>query len=227
MKICMVLEDETIRPLGEGLITDAAAREEFGKLLNRAFFIERDFVETRSRFKQIIPYCVATWYDSRLVTDTAQETYVLTYKRKSKHTEQRLAQKWSIGFGGHIEPKDAEGTARFGKQHGIMAVMQAAQREFGEETGLKLDKSRFVGLLNLDEPGPVERVHLGAILNIDLTEFHRDLPEIKPKDDEADRFKWVKFSIFSAPGMIDNNWEAWSKIVLENRKELFQLRTDG
>lgn len=220
MKFCMVLEDELIKHLGQGLITNVGVREEFGNLLNRAFFIERDFVEIRPRFKQIIPYCVATWYDGRIVTDTAQETFILTYKRKSKHVEQRLSEKWSIGFGGHIEPKDIEGTERLDRTKGVMIVRNAAAREFEEESGFKLEKSRFLGLLNLDEPGLVERVHLGVILYADLTGFYQDLPEIKPNDDEVDRFKWEKLSTVL---LNKRNWEAWSKKILENKQELFQL----
>lgn len=216
MKFCLVLEDELLRSFGSGLILNRNP-DEFYKLLNRSFFIERDFVETRSRFKQIIPYCVGTWWDHK-----TRKHHLLTYKRKSAHTEQRLAEKWSIGFGGHIEPKDAEDTQALKETRGMMMLTKAAEREFIEESGFKLRLPHILGFLNLDEPGPVERVHFGVIIRAELNQdiIEDSKPQPKPKDDEADRFQWEEFS--DSNNLLEkHNWEAWSRTILENWRGVF------
>ena len=53
--------------------------------------------EDDDRFKQIIPYTVVVNKDGQ----------ILAYNRGSKGGEKRLASKWAIGFGGHINDQDA------------------------------------------------------------------------------------------------------------------------
>jgi len=218
MKFCMVLEDESLRPLGSNLIINKNP-DEFYKILNQSFFIEREFVETRARFKQIIPYCVGVWQDTK-----EYKNYILTYKRKPKHTEQRLAEKWSIGFGGHIEPGDTKNTSRLENTQGMMTLFNCAEREFEEEVGLSFRLPYILGFLNLDEPGPVERVHFGVIfrVNMNSTLVDEKPPLPKPKDDEVDRFRWEILD--DSNNLIEKrNWEAWSKVILENWKQVFSV----
>jgi len=217
IKFCLVLDDELLRSLGSGLVFSKNL-DEFYKLLNQAFFIERSFVEERSRFKQIIPYCVGTWWNYK-----TKKHYLLAYRRKPGHTEQRLAEKWSIGFGGHIEPNDLIKVQDLKDTRGMMLLFNAAEREFKEETGLELKLPHILGFLNLDEPGPVERVHFGVIikteLNQDIIEDSKPMP--KPKDGEIAEFKWLEFSD-ALDGIIpEYNWEAWSEIILKNWRKIF------
>lgn len=105
-------------------------------------FIPRNEAECDTNYKQIIPYLVFTH----------QGKYFLM-QRAAGASEQRLANKYSLGIGGHLRQEDMDGKSLF----------DWAQREFEEE----IDYTGSVaitplGILN-DDTNPVGRVHVGFV----------------------------------------------------------------
>lgn len=205
MKFCLCCEASSIDLLGSEIITvNPPNLSLFYHILDRnAFFAEREFLETRPRFKQIIPYCVLKWADE-----------ILVYQRRSKHSENRLSDKWSIGIGGHVEPKDCL------EEHSKLLVTdilgQAIKREVLEETGIYVkDGSKILSLfLNLQNSNLVQQVHFGAVY---IISFHTHVrPKIVAQDNELKQFAWERLDTFN----YDRNFEEWSLAVLENAKFL-------
>lgn len=122
------------------------------------FFAERDYMENNSHYKQLIPYLL-------LQRGHGDETRVLCYQRKTKHTEARLGGLWSVGFGGHIEPLDRDNDQV--RTNGL--VLATALREMEEETGLVPGASALTltGFINSDSDD-VSSVHFGAVFKVDL-----------------------------------------------------------
>jgi len=153
-------------------------------LPNSRFMFRKD-VEDDPTMQQLIPYVVCRDSDR-----------VLVYNRGAKGGEQRLADKWSIGIGGHINPEDMRG----GMAH---VLMRAADRELTEELGEnKIDTLAYVGVLKT-ETSEVDLVHTGIVYTATFTE----LPEIK-EPDEIERHRWV-----TVKELADYKLEAWSEVV--------------
>src|SRR3989338_11665285 len=85
-------------------------------LQKKRIFIPRNEAETDTTYKQVIPYLVFQ-HDN---------TYFLM-QRKKNSSEQRLANKYSLGIGGHLREEDMAGKTLF----------DWAQREFKEEINYK------------------------------------------------------------------------------------------
>jgi len=119
-------------------------------------FRRRGDIENDTTFKQIIPYVVFQYSNKYLLM-----------QRTGDHSEQRLANLYSCGIGGHLREEDLE--SREG-------VLDWAKREFTEEVdyGGNLDL-RVIGVLN-DDSNPVGEVHLGIVIIA-----KGDSPQIKVK----------------------------------------------
>jgi predicted NUDIX family phosphoesterase len=116
------------------------------------FFLARDDAEDDPTHKQIIPY--ALFHCSGRF---------LHYVRGSKSGEQRLADKGSLGIGGHINSDDAA-QASLEKDTYLTGV----DREMNEELLLNTAyRQRIVALIN-DDSNPVGRVHIGVVHLFDL-----------------------------------------------------------
>jgi predicted NUDIX family phosphoesterase len=110
-------------------------------------FKERVAAEEDGSFKQLIPYAA-------FVKPTGE---VFTYRRTKKVGEQRLAGKFALGVGGHINPVDGD--------PGGAAYLAAYRRELHEE--IEIDSPgpvhhEVVGLLN-DDSDKVGQVHFGVV----------------------------------------------------------------
>jgi len=165
------------------------------------FFAERDYMERCSHFKQLIPYITLT-----------HGGHVLAYQRQAKHSEQRLGGKWTVGFGGHIEPMDRT-EAKGGLLHA------AALREFEEETGFTVSSDALVehGCIN-SESEDVSSVHVGVFFTVALDGLDLDADGIAAKvtaQAEPYRVQWVERSALDldeAPS--EGQWEDWTRIVI-------------
>lgn len=105
-------------------------------------FIARGVAETDPSYKQIIPYLVFTHNGKYFIM-----------QRKASSTEQRLANKYTLGIGGHLREEDMEGTS----------IIEWAQREFHEEIAYTGSVSITpLGLLN-DDSNDVGKVHAGFV----------------------------------------------------------------
>ncbi len=103
----------------------------------------RGLAEENFEYKQIIPYLIFR-----------HNNLYFLMQRKSNSSEQRLANKYSLGIGGHLRTEDLKGTTLF----------EWAEREFKEEISYKGNFTITpLGILNLDTT-PVEKVHIGFVL---------------------------------------------------------------
>lgn len=148
---------------------------------------------------QVIPYIVIRHREK-----------VLVYVRPTVGNEDRLHGKVSIGLGGHI---DLEDVAHAGSVADLKKTIDiAAARELEEELGADLGdlEISWTGLIYRDD-GPVDRVHLGCVGMVDITDDQRKRIGI------TDEIGKVEFQpISSIPRHFDGyEIEAWTKAIIE------------
>jgi predicted NUDIX family phosphoesterase len=176
------------------------------------FFAERQYMETCSHYKQIIPYLVLT-------RGQGDDRRILAYQRRSKHTEARLGGRWSVGFGGHIEPLDRD-AANSGERN---LIDLAARRELAEETGLPADTVplTLVGYINSDAE-EVSSVHFGVVFTVALDGLEATdaaLLEAVSAQAEPHRALWLAVADLRGqlgPGQAPDggSFEDWSRIAV-------------
>lgn len=116
------------------------------------YFLARDEAEEDPGHKQIIPYALFHC-NGRL----------LHYVRGGKSGEKRLADKGSLGIGGHINSEDAA-QASMEKDTYLTGV----EREMNEELLFNTTyRQRIVALIN-DDSNEVGQVHIGVVHLFDL-----------------------------------------------------------
>ena len=129
------------------------------------FFLPRDKAEEDPAHKQIIPYSIFRYGDR-----------FLRYVRGNKSGEQRLANKASIGIGGHINQQDA---AKASLERDT--YMTGVEREIREELVIKDTYTQHLaGLIN-DDSNPVGAVHVGLV-QIIMTEGPVTIREVDQLD---------------------------------------------
>src|SRR3989344_151922 len=148
-------------------------------------FIKRSEAEEDSSWQQIIPY---------LFFEAGGKYFVM--QRRTDHTDLRLANKFSIGIGGHINKSDI----------GSKSIMDWADREFKEEVDYSGKyKREFLGLIN-DDSNDVGLVHIGLVIKIS-----GDLENITVRDEH----KLGRLEPLSRLGGYYKNMETWSQIVYD------------
>jgi len=159
-----------------------------GTLGELSVFLDRKSAEEDPSHKQIIPYI--------LVVNRGR---YLLYRRTKKQGESRLHEKFSLGFGGHINDIDCNGRPE------TNLILAAMVRELNEELFLpSVCELRVVGFIN-DDSNAVGRVHLGVAFVVEAAN--------------------EKFSV-NEPEMIDAKWcdagaieeifpklESWSQML--------------
>lgn len=152
-------------------------------------FISRSNAEEDPSWQQIIPY---------LVFENNSKIFVM--QRKGTHTDQRLANKISLGIGGHINKSDI----------GSKSIMQWAKREFEEEVDFDGKYiTEFLGLIN-DDSNDVGLVHLGVVIKIS-----GDSSSIQIRDEH----KSGKLVALQSLSKDYKNMETWSQIVYDFLKQ--------
>lgn len=108
-------------------------------------YVERNLAEKDFSRKQLIPY-VLLFNESDMV---------LCYQRQG--AEKRLADKRSVGIGGHVNPSDADETL-------YDTLVRGLRREIQEEVGIGIASSDLIliGMINEDET-EVGWCHLGVV----------------------------------------------------------------
>lgn len=110
-------------------------------------FLPRAVAEHDPAFKQLIPYQLFCWADRFFV-----------YQRGGGVGEGRLAGRFSLGIGGHINSGDTrDGVLTANAYHA--ALLRERQEEL---SGVNDASARFIGWIN-DDSDPVGQVHLGAV----------------------------------------------------------------
>ncbi|MCP4290842.1 MAG: NUDIX domain-containing protein [bacterium] len=209
MRVILVVERKHLFPglSPQGFLSpDAVDMKSLGEHL---FFAERDYMEVNSHYKQIIPYLM-------LQRGWGEDAKILCYQRKTKHTEARLGGKWSVGFGGHVEPID--------RQEDSDLIMTTALRELEEETGLMpgADALKMTGFINSDSED-VSSVHFGVVFRVSLDALpgsDEEIMELVSKQAEPHQAKWVALSDLKGMmgcgnGPEGGEFEDWSRIAVE------------
>ena len=149
-----------------------------------ATYIPRGHAETNSDYKQIIPYLVFKYKDKFFVM-----------QRKATASEQRLANKYSLGIGGHIRQDDIQNNN----------IFDWSKREFAEEVNYHGELNiSTIGVLN-DDSNDVGKVHLGMVM---LLEGDNDNITIK------DEHKSGVLMTLKEIKAIGANMESWSQLIL-------------
>lgn len=163
-------------------------------------FRRRGDVEDDDSVLQIIPYVVI--YD--------KNKKIAVYRRTSSGGETRLAHKDSIGFGGHINMRDAEFlfVSMLKNNDPRLNIMKACvHRELNEE--LNWTSAPIIGTTDIavyDNSNSVSKVHVGVLQLAYVTEF--------PTAKEDSIGEVIPMTIKEIRDNKDNN-ESWTNIVLE------------
>jgi len=153
-------------------------------------FKDRSEVEEDEKWKQIIPYTY--------VYDPLHDR-VLVYRRADKGGDSRLSGKWSLGFGGHINPSDD----RLGR---LRMIDLATNRELQEELTFHdpYDAPVTLGFLYLEDT-PVDRVHFGVVRQ---ATYHGD-PDAISHNEEIAETQWCSVSELER-----FEFEKWSEVLV-------------
>jgi predicted NUDIX family phosphoesterase len=175
----------------KGLIRDHETIMTLLQTIDRdAIFRDRPEAERDPLFKQIIPY--VTMFN---------KSSVLMIRRKKKQTEERLHDRYSIGHGGHINPRE--------RKQGYRLIEAELQRELFEELSLTPDNYslKLCGVINDDETD-VGSVHLGLwyIAETKSEEFKTQEPEKIEGEWTSQQDVLKKY----------DRLETWSQIVVDN-----------
>lgn len=155
----------------------------------------RATVENDSEFKQLIPYVIFRFTDSKGGQSLFQ------YTRGEGQGEVRLRRRRSVGVGGHISAGDAaDGTRR------ADPYAEGMRRELDEEVRIESPyRARCVGLINDDETD-VGRVHLGVVHLFDV-----ERPDVYPREPEIAEAAFRPLETILAD---IESMETWSQICV-------------
>jgi predicted NUDIX family phosphoesterase len=189
--VLVVPTDEVIARLGGGRawlgIRPAGAEDLAALIRSSGRFLPRPAMEADPSWKQVIPYPVlrdgADWFLMR---------------RTTAGGDPRLHDRYSIGVGGHVNPRD-------GGLDGDL--VRALEREWHEELVVDfVPPFRFVGLLN-DDSTAVGRVHVGLV-------FEGDAAGRPVAIRETDKLSG-SFVPTAAVAAVADRLETWSRLAFD------------
>jgi predicted NUDIX family phosphoesterase len=172
------------------------------------WFGPRRTLEEDDNWRQLIPYVVLRKtetgdYDFANQKPRTRTTY-LVYRRAGHIEEQRLANRMSIGWGGHIDLPDCQFTA-VDELSLCRTVEVSAERELLEELGMvcRTQAMEVLGLIISDDV--TGKVHVGLVLVLDC------FATVMSKEDLQLELEWLTPDEIIAR----DNHEGWTKIVAE------------
>jgi predicted NUDIX family phosphoesterase len=154
-------------------------------IMEEHHFHPRQLAEEDTDFKQIIPYMIFKHEESFFIM-----------QRSKKAGEKRLAEKYTLGIGGHIRKED---TTAFD-------IIAWGMREFEEE--VNYDGNYTVSMLGLinDDTSEVGKVHLGCAILLE-----GDSDEISIKEELA----WGELIPIDECIVYYDQMETWSQWVFD------------
>ncbi len=163
-------------------------------------FVPRPDAENDPALKQLIPYFVICLDDK-----------VWCYRRGGKPGEKRLADRYSLGVGGHINDRDHDDNGNI--------YRQAALRELNEEIVVPSDARDTIGALLNDDSNPVGCVHLGVV-HVLMTAN----AEIEPREETI---REAGFKTRAELQILRPKLETWSQLVLDGLDELLNAARES
>jgi len=161
-------------------------------IVQKCLFRKRNELEKDPSFKQIIPYAIIS----------NKESFYL-FRRTSKQTEKRLHNKFSLGVGGHMNPKDS-------MEPNEQYLIDELKRELYEEVrllnGCLIEIIEFIGFIN-DDTIPVGSVHIGLLYNI-----HVSNKEVYINETDKMTADWIDKSNLAE---FYEGMETWTKITFD------------
>jgi predicted NUDIX family phosphoesterase len=159
-----------------------------GLLGELSVFLDRKIAEEDPSHKQIIPYILVVHDDKFLL-----------YRRTKKQGESRLHNKYSLGFGGHINDCDGNSVTD------TNLILAATIRELNEEIFLpSFRQLSAIGFIN-DDSNPVGRVHLGVAFVVEAA-----TDRFKVNEPEMIEAQWCDAKTIEE---IFPNLESWSQLL--------------
>lgn len=166
-------------------VQDIDCQQYLSLIKNNKEFLPRFLMEQDLNYKQIIPYLVFT-YNNKL----------FLMQRQTKASETRLANKYTLGIGGHIREEDMSSDS----------IIDWANREFHEEVDYKGNlEIQPLGVLN-DDSNDVGQVHLGFIFLL-----KGDAGHIRVKEE----LKSGELLSFAECELYYDKMETWSQMVFD------------
>jgi len=170
------------------------------KLVQKGLFRNRNELEQDPSFKQIIPYAIIS----------CKESYYLL-QRSSKQAEKRLWNKFSLGVGGHMNPRSSlEPKEKY--------IVNELKRELFEEVKLSntcsIESIEFIGLIN-DDTISVGSVHIGLVYIVCVSN-----EEIHVNETENMTAEWVE-----KPRLAEfyDRMETWGQITFDSYIKRFMI----
>ncbi len=184
-----LFEGTSLHGLLQGVVRDNM--EKYRSIIeSEGVFLRRGEMEEDENYKQIIPYIVFSYNGNFFLM-----------QRSAKASEKRLACKYTLGIGGHINKYDLEGKT----------IEEWGMREFHEEVKYSGKLSIApIGIIN-DDTTPVGRVHLGLVFLV-----HGDSADITIRS-ELDNGQLL--SIDECERYYDK-MEVWSQLVFDALKKV-------
>lgn len=175
----------------------------FTKIATNGTFLDRNLAEIDITYRQIIPYV--------FITDIVGN--ILLYNRKAG--DGRLLNKYSIGFGGHINECDKV-ESEFGTLNAEATILNNIARELKEELYIDISSDKlycYNDCIKIDDT-EVDKMHLGLIYHL----FSKDLSSIA--NDRAYNTKEMELDLVKLDNLLQDTitvpkLENWSKVLLE------------
>lgn len=159
---------------------------------NCATFEYRYLMETNTRFRQVIPYCLIRCNNNYFVT-------------KRLDGDNRLVGKCSLGLGGHIDYDE-----NIWKCNNI--IRRSLKRELEEELNINIAKQiksiKLVALIHCNQT-EVDKVHLGLVYIIDVIDYNISVKET----DVLDGMWTSKESLVNNVDIVP--FETWTRLIIE------------
>jgi predicted NUDIX family phosphoesterase len=161
-------------------------------------FMARPEAEKNPGYKQIIPYVIM-----------AHANTYLCYTRGTGVDEARLAEKISLGVGGHINPSDAGDALHRSVQR---VYLNAVAREVEEEVIVETEHDdNIVALIN-DDSNEVGRVHFGVVHFWRLFE-----PKVRSRECDIRSLTFLKSEQLR---QMNDKMETWSQLCLDGLEQI-------